>query len=113
MLDGPEGSPYNGGKFHLDVQIDADYPTSPPSIKFTTRICHTNIDSEKGDIELDVLAEKWKPQMTILSALTAIVALLLKPEPFKLQNPSAEAILYKKDYFEYQRKATLWTKIYA
>ena len=82
-------------------------------IRIATRIFHPNIDSEKGDIELDVLAEKWDPEMTILSALTALIGLLLNPEPFYSQKVSEAAIMYKTDFYEYHRKASLWTRIYA
>ena len=75
-------------------------------MRIATKIFHPNIDSEKGDIDLDILAEKWKPEMTILSVLSALVGLLIKPEIFYLQDASAAAIMYKTDYFEYHRKAS-------
>ena len=79
-----------------------------------TKIFHPNIDPETGDIELDILFDKWKPQMTILSVLSALQALLLKPEPMSYYKDVSEAnIMHKKDFFEFKRKAQLWTQIYA
>ena len=82
-------------------------------MRFSTTTYHPNIDPNEGDIHLDVLSKKWWPGMTILSALSALVALLLKPEPFKLQDANAAAILYKKNFHEYRILAESWTKMYA
>lgn len=43
-LQGPRGSPYEGGCFKLVVTIPERYPFEPPLIKFTTPVYHPNID---------------------------------------------------------------------
>ena len=71
-------------------------------MRIVTKVYHPNIDSEEGDISLDVLSEKWWPGMTILTALTALVDLLLIPEPFYTQEANAAALMYRKDFYEYR-----------
>ena len=68
---GPEGSPYEGGVFELDINFPNDYPFKPPKIIFLTKIFHCNINS-KGFICLDILKDKWSPALTISKVLLSI-----------------------------------------
>eukprot|EP00913_Durusdinium_trenchii_P004354 g4036.t1 len=45
-LKGPEGTPYHGGLFDIDIEIPAEYPYNPPKMKFDTKIWHPNISSQ-------------------------------------------------------------------
>lgn len=48
FIEGPSGTPYEGGRFKLDILIPPDYPYNPPKIKFVTKIWHPNISSQTG-----------------------------------------------------------------
>ena len=108
---GPEGSPYEGGVFYLNIVIPTNYPFSPPKIMFETMVFHCNIGSS-GDICLDLLKEKWSPALTITKLLLCICSLLDDPNP---NDPMvlSSAELYKKDRKEYNRKAKDFTQKYA
>ncbi|EEQ99887.1 ubiquitin-conjugating enzyme E2-25 kDa, putative [Perkinsus marinus ATCC 50983] len=80
-LDGPPATPYEGGHFVIDITIPADYPYTPPKMKFDTKIWHPNISSQTGAICLDVLGKEWSPALTIRTALLSIQALLSCAEP--------------------------------
>ena len=46
----PEGSPYEGGVFVVDIVIPQSYPFEPPKMKFETKIWHPNVSSQTGAI---------------------------------------------------------------
>lgn len=49
-IQGPSGSPYEGGVFVVDIVIPGNYPFEPPKMKFITKIWHPNISSQTGAI---------------------------------------------------------------
>lgn len=77
---GPEGSPYAGGVFFLDVHFPVDYPFKPPKVSFTTKVYHCNINPT-GDICLDILKDQWSPALSISKVLLSISSLLVEPNP--------------------------------
>ena len=44
VVEGPSDSPYDGGKFNLELFLPEDYPMAAPKVRFTTKIYHPNID---------------------------------------------------------------------
>lgn len=82
-MDGPPGSPYEGGCFTLHISIPDSYPIEPPNVRFVTKIYHPNID-DQGRICLDTLKLKqdgsgWTPILNIASLLKTIRLLLSEP----------------------------------
>jgi ubiquitin-protein ligase len=49
-IQGPSGSPYEGGVFEIDIHIPIEYPFEPPKMKFLTKVWHPNISSQTGAI---------------------------------------------------------------
>lgn len=77
-IQGPVGSPYEGGIFFLYVQVPHAYPIQPPKIRFVTKIFHPNV-SRHGDIGLDCLAHNWSLALTISKVLLSIQSFLTDP----------------------------------
>jgi ubiquitin-protein ligase len=47
-IRGPEGTPYAGGNFQVDIELSIHYPFAPPKMKFITKVYHPNISSQTG-----------------------------------------------------------------
>ena len=43
-INGPEGTPYEGGLFRLELYLPDSYPMEPPKVLMITKIYHPNID---------------------------------------------------------------------
>lgn len=77
-LEGPSGSPYEGGRFFLYIQVPYTYPMSPPVVRFLTKIFHPNV-SRHGDIGIDSIQYNWSLALTIGKVLISIQSLLTDP----------------------------------
>merc|ERR1711939_199013 len=108
---GPQGSPYAGGVFFLNVTFPTDYPFKPPKVTFITKIYHCNVNSS-GSICLDILKDQWSPALTINKVLLSISSLLTDPNPDDPLVPEI-AHIYKTDRSRYTKTAQEWCKKYA
>merc|ERR1719296_106438 len=79
LIEGPSGTPFEGGVFLLNVVIPEAYPLSPPKITFETPVYHCNV-SDSGQLCVDILKDSWSPALTIPKALETIRVLLKKPD---------------------------------
>jgi ubiquitin-conjugating enzyme E2 D/E len=104
---GPEGSPYSGGIFRLDIHFPTDYPFRPPKIKFLTKVYHPNINSQ-GFICMDILKDAWSPALTISRVLLSICSLLNEPNPDDPLVPEI-AYLYKTNRKAFEANARRMT----
>ncbi|KAL6656840.1 hypothetical protein ACP70R_004620 [Stipagrostis hirtigluma subsp. patula] len=108
---GPQGSPYEGGIFFLDIVFPLDYPFKPPTVTFKTRIYHCNVDST-GRVNLDILRDGWSPAFTISKVLLAIKDIISNPDPY---NPLVMSISrqYLTDRTKHDEIAAEWTMRFA
>ena len=80
IISGPEGTPFEGGKFRMKLVLGEEYPTSPPRGYFLTKIYHPNVSST-GDICVNTLKKDWVPETTLKHVLQVIRCLLIVPFP--------------------------------
>ncbi|KAF8073369.1 ubiquitin-conjugating enzyme/RWD-like protein [Lyophyllum atratum] len=109
---GPEGTPYQGGHFEVDIVIPDSYPFQPVKMKFITKVYHPNISSASGAICLDILKDAWSPVLTLKSTLISLQSLLCSPEPNDPQDAEV-AKHYTTSKNSFDDTAIYWTQIYA
>lgn len=106
VLNGPRGSPYEGGKFTFEIKMPSDYPIFPPMIKTQTPIYHPNFN-EHGAICIDILKHEtgaWNPTFSLPKIILAISSLINDPNADDPLNASAAA-LYKQDRDAFNTRA--------
>lgn len=111
-LQGPSGTPYEGGTFVVDITIPKNYPFEPPKMRFDTKVWHPNVSSANGAICLDILKSEWSPALTLRTALLSLQALLSCPNPDDPQD-AVVSTQYKADRKLWEKTAKQWTEQYA
>ncbi|KAF4963498.1 hypothetical protein FSARC_8507 [Fusarium sarcochroum] len=108
---GPAGTPYEGGIFHVRINLSKGYPFSPPQVWFLTKILHPNID-KNGAICMDTLAENWSPVLEMQPLIASVAMLLDKPfwdDPIEGAMP----LDWTPDRGLFDVRAREWTRQYA
>ncbi|KAI9300338.1 ubiquitin-conjugating enzyme/RWD-like protein [Cunninghamella echinulata] len=113
QLAGLPNSIYEGGVFNLVIKVPNNYPMQPPSVSFTTTVCHPNVHIKTGEICLDILKTAWSPAWTLKSTVLAISLLLYNPEPSSPLNCDAANLLRCDDQLGYESLVRMYTKLYA
>ncbi|CAH8478347.1 unnamed protein product [Heterobilharzia americana] len=112
VLDGPVGTPYEGGKFRLRMIIPLQYPIEPPKAYFCTKIFHPNIAPTTGEVCVNTLKKDWKSNLGLRHILLTIRCLMIEPNPESALNEEAGRLLLE-DYSEFVSEARLLTEVHA
>jgi len=103
-LFGPPETLYQGGYFKAHMKFPRDYPYSPPSVRFVTKVWHPNV-YENGDLCISILhppvddpqsgelpCERWNPTQNVRTILLSVVSLLNEPNTFSPANVDASVM---------------------
>jgi ubiquitin-protein ligase len=78
---GLPNSPYEGGRFVLDVHFPKEYPFAMPDCALTTKIYHCNVYGERGVVCLTAVRRIWGPHITTLALVKSLQVALADPDP--------------------------------
>ncbi|XP_024020491.1 ubiquitin-conjugating enzyme E2 7 isoform X1 [Morus notabilis] len=98
---GPPDTLYEGGFFNAIMSFPANYPNSPPTVRFTSEIWHPNVYSD-GKVCISILhppgddpngyelaSERWSPVHTVESIVLSIISMLSSPNDESPANVEA------------------------
>uniref|UniRef100_A0A8B9LPC1 E2 ubiquitin-conjugating enzyme n=1 Tax=Astyanax mexicanus TaxID=7994 RepID=A0A8B9LPC1_ASTMX len=104
---GPPNTLYEGGYFKAHIKFPVDYPYSPPTFRFLTKMWHPNI-YENGDVCISILhppvddpqsgelpSERWNPTQNVRTILLSVISLLNEPNTFSPANVDASVMFRK------------------
>lgn len=127
---GPPGTLYEAGYFKAHMKFPHDYPYSPPTVRFLSKMWHPNV-YENGEVCISILhppvddpqsgelpSERWNPTQNVRTILLSIISLLNEPNTFSPANVDASVMYRKwkdcktkdKEYENIIRKQVLATK---
>ncbi len=102
------GGGYDAGRWLLDIQLPAQYPNQPPTIRFVTPVLHANVHPKTGEVCLDLLQGAWTPALTVAACVRAVRLLLSAPGADSPLNIDLAALLRAGDTVAAARLVQLW-----
>ncbi|KAM0746543.1 hypothetical protein T439DRAFT_329653 [Meredithblackwellia eburnea MCA 4105] len=111
-VQGPPGTPFEGGYFKIRLSFGSDYPAAPPKCTFVTKIFHPNVNPSTGEICVNTLKKDWKSEYGISHILVVIKCLLIHPNPASALHAEAGRLLLEA-YDDFSSRARLMTEVHA
>ena len=117
IMNGPENSPYEGGKFEIKITLPADYPHKPPVFKVITKIYSALINPDDQSIchpLLDINGNDncWKPTNKVSEIILSFRTMLADLTCDHIIDQDVAAVL-QSDPEKFKKTAKEWTQKYA
>ncbi|ETI24526.1 hypothetical protein G647_03895 [Cladophialophora carrionii CBS 160.54] len=115
LIQGPEGTPFEGGIFPAELKFPKDYPLNPPKMKFLGEIWHPNVYTN-GEVCISILhppgddpnhyesaSERWSPIQSVEKILISVMSMLAEPNDESPANVEA-AKMWRERRPEFEKK---------
>jgi ubiquitin-conjugating enzyme E2 G2 len=130
LIQGPEGTPFEGGIFPAELKFPKDYPLNPPKMKFLGEIWyagdatsahlanayrHPNV-YPNGEVCISILhppgddpnhyeqaSERWSPIQSVEKILISVMSMLAEPNDESPANVEA-AKMWREQRKQFERK---------
>ncbi|KAK8209112.1 ubiquitin conjugating enzyme Ubc7/UbcP3 [Zalaria obscura] len=99
LIEGPEGTPFEGGIFPAELKFPKDYPLMPPTMRFTCDIWHPNDDPN----HYEHASERWSPIQSVEKILISVMSMLAEPNDESPANVDA-ARMWRERRPDFERK---------
>ena len=110
-IPGPPNTPFEGGRFRIEIILDDNYPNSTPKCRSLTKVFHPNISFSSGSICVKLL-NNWTNKGTICGIIVALYTLLKDPNQGSPLNTNAND-LFNRDKQRYNQIAKSFTNKFA
>ncbi|KAF2201033.1 ubiquitin-conjugating enzyme [Delitschia confertaspora ATCC 74209] len=113
LIQGPEGTPFEGGVFPAKLEFPKDYPLAPPTMQFLCEMWHPNV-YPNGTVCISILhppgddphhyeqaSERWSPIQSVEKILISVMSMLAEPNDESPANVDA-ARMWREKRGEYE-----------
>ena len=112
IVAGPKNSPYEGGRFTVNIDFSDNYPFKCPKVLFITKIYHPNIKTDSGEICQQAIQNSWVPTLNANFLIKMLIELLEAPNSENpMENSIAQELMTSMDSF--RKNAKEFTEKYA
>jgi len=111
IMQGPSGTPYEGGTFMIYLHAEERYPAFAPKARFVTRIKHPNVSLE-GRICHSIFGRDYTTDTSMTRLLDSVYGMLLQAETSDPVNTTM-TLGYHHDQVEFNDEVREWTRMYA
>nr|MDO8112486.1 ubiquitin-conjugating enzyme family protein [Candidatus Sigynarchaeota archaeon] len=129
VVEGKEGTPFEGGSFTFTIYITLEYPEYPPVVHCNTPMWHPLIDEKEDrryNVQLGIFLDQkplasnsgvrpfgWNQERTLTDVIQSIVGLVHMVPPYwtsldSLNEDALEQLWH--DYHAFDAKAREWTE---
>ncbi|KAK8062931.1 ubiquitin-conjugating enzyme [Apiospora hydei] len=105
LIQGPEGTPFEGGIFPAELKFPKDYPLAPPTMNLPQRPRLHLHSAPPGDDpnHYEHASERWSPIQSVEKILISVMSMLAEPNDESPANVEA-AKMWRDRRAEYEQK---------
>ena len=108
---GPKGTHYEGGTFFIEMTFPYNFPFKPPTLRFNTKVYHTQVDPSGKITGLEIL-DNWNPGMSVKDIMLAVIDMMRNPKTMPHFNMQVSRQFYE-DRPMYDYNCMHYTEKYA